>query len=221
MKNIKLRYIWISIGISFLLAVGLILGVTQTSGVWTNVFIVLIAIVFIYMTIAIQYATTKTFRYKAKPINYPTIEYEFSCDGIDELIKKNGYKPRVTSYGISYLKVDGTDAYKIVLVRNCEKYFNQEENNINNQSSEKSLEKCKRFIGAEIFLDYDSETLKKLPDFNFQGNNVYYTAFYLEESKLVCLNFIEPNDNFKELYSTLKIHLNAKDVVYEGGEKIV
>lgn len=101
MRNIKARYIWISVAISFLIAVGLIIGVTFTDGVWTNVVIVLIAIVFIYMTLAIQIASTKTFRYKAKKINYPTIEYPFVAEDIDASLKKKGYKPRVTPYGIS------------------------------------------------------------------------------------------------------------------------
>nr|MDE6660930.1 hypothetical protein [Anaeroplasmataceae bacterium] len=181
MRNIKARYLWISVGVSFLMAVGLILGVTQTTGVWTKVFIVLIAIVFIYMTIAIQIASVKSFRYKPKPKNYPTISYEYPTLDMDENLKKKGYKPRVTPYGISYLKVEGTNAYKIVLVRNCEKYFNQEDNQENTASPNKSLEKCKKFIGFEIFYDYDEDTLRKLPDFNLQGNNVYYSGLYIQD----------------------------------------
>ncbi len=64
MRNIKTKYLWISVVISFLIAGGLIFAVTQTEGVWTNVVIVLIAVVFIYTTIAIHIAATKSFRYK-------------------------------------------------------------------------------------------------------------------------------------------------------------
>ena len=37
MRNIKAKYIWISVAISFLLGVGLRVGVTFTQGSWTKV----------------------------------------------------------------------------------------------------------------------------------------------------------------------------------------
>lgn len=210
MRNIKARYIWISVAISFLIAVGLIIGVTFTDGVWTNVVIVLIAIVFIYMTLAIQIASTKTFRYKAKKVVYPTIEYSFFAENVDDTLKKNGYKPRITPYGVSYLKINGTNAYKIVIIRNQEKYFHPEEQP-ENKASEKSLEKCKSFIGFELFFDYDDEVLKKLPDFSLKGNNIYYTGFYYLENKLICPHYMEPNETFKELYADIKKDLNLTE----------
>ncbi|MDE6414025.1 MAG: hypothetical protein K2K48_01295 [Anaeroplasmataceae bacterium] len=218
MKNIKARYIWISVAVSFLIAIGLIIGVTQTKGAWTQVFIVLIAIVFIYMTIAIQMASVKSFRYKPKPKNYPTMSYQYPTLDMDENLKKKGYKPRVTPYGVSYLKVDGTNAFKIVLVRNCEKYFNQEEEKENKSSPNRSLEKCKKFIGFEIFYDYDEDTLRKLPDFNLQGNNVYYSGLYVEEHKITCPNYIEPTEDFSELYETMKDDLKLTALETEKEE---
>ncbi len=212
MRNIKTRYLWISVAISFLIAVGLIIGVTFTKGAWTQVCIVLIAIVFIYMTITIQIASVKSFRYKPKPKNYPTKSYLYPTEDMDENLKKKGYKPRVTPYGISYLKVDKTNAYKIVLVRNCEKYFNQDEDQNNTTSPNKSLEKCKKFIGFEIFYDYDEDALRKLPDFNLQGNNVYYSGLYIEDNKITCPNYIEPTEDFSELYETIKNDLMLKEI---------
>lgn len=212
MKNIKARYLWISVAISFLIAIGLIIGVTQTKGAWTQVCIVLIAIVFIYMTIAIQMASVKSFRYKPKPKHYPTKTYLYPAEDMDEHLKRNGYKPRVTAYGISYLKVNGTNAFKIVLVRSSEKYFHQEEEKETTSSPNRSLEKCKKFIGFEIFYDYDEDTLRKLPDFNLQGKNVYYSGLYIEEGKITCPNYIEPTEDFKELYEAIKSDLMLKDI---------
>ncbi len=211
MKNIKPRYLWISVGISFIVAIGLILGVTQTSGNMTKVFIVLIAIVFIYMTIAVQVASMKTFRYKPK-IKYPTITYKcLECD-MDKRLKELGYEPRVTSYGISYLKIDSTNAYKIVLVRNCQKYFNNEDDN-KSTSSNCSLEKCKKFIGFEIFYDYDDDTLRKLPDFNLQGDKVYYSGLYKIDDNIICPYYIEPTEEFNELYNVIKSDLGFEDIL--------
>ncbi|MDE7162115.1 MAG: hypothetical protein K2N65_05080 [Anaeroplasmataceae bacterium] len=211
MRNIKTRYIWISVAISFLIAVGLIIGVTFTKGAWTTVCIVLIAIVFIYMTLAIQFASTRTFRYKPKPKHYPTITYTSSVEDLDEALKNKGYKPRVAPYGMSYLKVNGINAYKVVLIRSCEKYFNQEQEQ-ENSSPNKALKNCKKFIGFEIFYEYDEDTLRKLPDFNLQGNNIYYSGFYKEDGKYICPNYIEPSEEFSELYATIKSDLMLKDI---------
>ena len=97
MRNIKAKYIWISVAISFLLGVGLLVGVTFTQGAWTNVCIVLIAIVFIYMTLAIQMASVKTFRYRPKAKKYPQMRYTMLQEDIDEILKKKGYKQRNSS----------------------------------------------------------------------------------------------------------------------------
>lgn len=210
MRNVKPKYLWISVAISFLIAVGLILGVTQTSGAITKVFIVLIAIVFIYMTIAIQIASMRTFRYKPKQKKYPTIAYQcLECD-MDERLRKLGYKPRVTSYGISYLKIEGTNAYKIVLVRNCEKYFNNDDDN--NSAPNRSLERCKKFIGFELFYDYDEDALRKIPDFNLQGDRVYYSGLYKEDNSFVCPNYIEPSEEFIELYNNIRSDIGLENI---------
>ncbi|MDE5714952.1 MAG: hypothetical protein K2I42_02360 [Anaeroplasmataceae bacterium] len=211
MRNIKARYIWISVAVAFLAAIGLIIGVTYTKGNMTTFVIVLIAIVFIYMTIAIQIASAKTFRYKAKKIVYPKRNYSFSVEDFDSLLKQKGYKPRTTPYGMSYLRVDALNAYKVVLIKNAQKYFNPEENE-QASSPNKSLEKCQKFIGFEIFLDYDEETLNKLPDFNIQGNNIYYSGLYKQEKQLCCPNYIEPKEEFINLYQSILEDLELKTI---------
>ncbi len=209
MRNIKARYIWISVAVCFVLACVLIFAVTKTTGVWTNVVIVLIAMVFIYMTVAIQVASTKTFRYKAKPIKYPTIEYRIENLDFDVVLKRNGYKPRYTPFGAIYLKIVDINAYRVSVINNFEKYFNQEENN-EQAPANPELAKCQKFIGVEIFTAYDEDVLRKLPDFSLQGKNIYYCGFYLEENKIVSLNYIEPNETFAELYSNIKADLQVQ-----------
>ena len=213
MNKMKLKYLWISVAISFVIGGGLIFLVTQTEGVWTNIVITLIAIDFIFMTIAIQIASTRTFKFKPKPTNYPIQEYEFNKENIDNKLKKLGYKQRNTDYGYSYLKVVGDVAYKIVLVRNNKKYFSQEEQEPQ-PTTNKDLQKCKKFVGVELFFDYDDDTLRKLPDFCLQGQNVYYAGLYydLNTNTLVCPNYIEPNEIFKELLANIHTDLNLKEI---------
>lgn len=214
MRNLKARYIWISVAISFLLGCLLVFAVTQTSGGWTTFMIVLMAIDFIYMTIAIQVAATKSFRYKAKPKHYVTKSFQCSSKELNELLKGNGYQPRKVSYGISYLKVMPPYAYKIVLIENCKEYFNPDKEQ-KNFPQNKQLEKCKKFIGCEIFLDYDEDTLKKLPDFNLQGDNIYYCGYYKEDNKLICANYIEPKEEFDSLFQTVKQDLDLQEDIQD------
>ena len=105
-SKIKTKYLWISVLICFLLAVGLIIGVTFLQEPWTTVVIVILAIVFIYMTVAIQVASTRSFKYKPKKQNYITKEFTLKSDDIAKTIKNNGYKARTVSYGVSYIKID-------------------------------------------------------------------------------------------------------------------
>lgn len=210
MRKIKARYIWISVAVSFVVAVGLILGLTQMEGIWQNVGITLLAITFIYMTIAVQIASTKTFRYRAKNVKYPTIEYKLTNLELENVLRKNGYKPRITPYGAIYLKISGIYAYRVCLIKDFEKYFNQEEQKDEGPVN-RALEKCKKFMGFEVFYTYDEDVLRKLPDFNIQGNNIYYSGFYLEEDTLKCLNYVEPNADFKEMYEELKADLMLEE----------
>ena len=174
---------------------------------WTTVVIVILAIVFIYMTIAIQVVSTRTFKYKPKKQNYLVKEYVLNDENIDKVIKSKGYKARNVAYGVSYIKIVGTNAYKIVVIKDKEKYFEPVEEN-DNAKAEKGLDKCKRFIGFEIFVDYDEEALSKLVDFNIQGNNIYYGGLYKDGNKLICPNYVEPSELFNDLYNTILTDLD-------------
>lgn len=211
MRKIKTRTLWITIAVAFLLAIGLIIACTQVTGNWTKVIIVLLAVDFIYLTIAVQMASYKTFRYKAKPIKYPTKDFEGDFDRLRTNLLKNGYKERKTPYGGSFLRVIGDTAYKCVLVEHTDKYFNQEpEDQVS--PANKDLERCKKFIGLEIFYNIDEINLRKLPDFSLCGKNIYYTALLYQENRLFkCLNYIEPEDGFKDGFDALLQHIEITE----------
>lgn len=215
MRKINTKVLWISIAIAFVIAIGLILLCSQVDGKWTKVIIVFLAIDFIYLTIAIQAASFKTFSYKAKKEVYPTKDYNGSYDGIYNTLKSLGFKERKTPYGFSFLKIDGTTAYKCVLVDDYDIYFNPKEVDETNKPN-KDLEKCKVFVGVELFKEINEENLPKLQDFSFQGNNIYYTCLLYQENDLFkCLNYVEPNKEFKEAFDKLLADINIFEIAEE------
>lgn len=215
MKNIKLKYVWLSIAISFILSCVFVYLCSITEGALLTFIIVLLVITFIYMTVAVQYAGAKSFKYKPKKIIYPTINYECELDKLEETLKKAGFKERKAPYGLSYLKIKNKVAYKVVLVKDEDKYFNQEEDN-QDAPVNKELEKCTKFMGFELFLNISEQYLYRLPDFSIQGKNVYYTAFYnSKENELTCLNYVEANEDYKEAYNNLINDLNLKEIKHE------
>lgn len=215
MKEIKLKYVWLSVVIAFILSCVFIYLCSIAEGALLTITIALLVITFIYMTIAVQYAGAKSFKYKPKKIIYPTINYECEVDNLEETLKKAGFKERNAPYGLSYLKTKNRVAYKVVLVKDEDKYFNQEEDN-QEAPVNKELEKCTKFIGFEIFINISEENLYRLPDFSIQGKNVYYTAYYVSNKKeLTCLNYLEPNADYNEAYNNLIKELKFNEIKLE------
>ena len=215
MKNIKLKYVWLSIILAFILSCVFVYLCSITKGALLTFMIVLLVITFIYMTVAVQYAGAKTFKYKPKAIIYPTINYECEVNNLEEILKKCGFKERKAPYGLSYLKIKNKIAYKVVLVKEEDKYFNQEEDN-QEVPVNKELEKCTKFIGFEIFINISEQNLYRLPDFSIQGKNVYYTAYYASsENELSCLNYLKPNEDYNEAYNNLITDLKLKEIKEE------
>ena len=120
-------------------------------------------------------------------------------------LSKLGAKRRKTSFGESYLLIKDKTAYKISFVDDYIAYFDTtEEENESNSKPNKELDSCNKFIGLEIFRDIDEKNLVKLPDFSLQGEKIYYTALlYQDDDVFVCLNYLEPNEGFKDLISYL------------------
>ena len=219
MKEIKLKYVWLSIALAFVLSCVFIYLCSITEGALLTFIIVLLVITFIYMTVAVQYAGAKTFKYKPKKIIYPIINYECDVENLEDQLRKCGFKERKAPYGLSYLKIKNKIAYKVVLVKEEDKYFNQEEET-QDVPVNKELEKCTKFMGFEIFINISEGNLYRLPDFSIQGKNVYYTAYYVSnENELTCLNYVEANEDYKEAYNNLIKDLNFKEIKMEENEE--
>jgi len=175
---------------------------------------VLIVISFVILTFSIQAASFKMFS-KPKKMNYVTKDFKGDYEALPLLLKKANFKERKTEYGPSYLKVSGTTAYKCVIVKDVEAYFNPKEEDPNYQGN-KDLDKCDKFIGVEIFSMISESDLPKLADFSMMGNRVYYTALlYQGDGLFKCLNYKEPTEAFSEglksILNDLQIEENIKN----------
>lgn len=212
MKKLSKKTLWICVAIALVIAIILIYLCSQVKGDWTNLIIVLLTIDFIFLTIVIQIASFKSFTYKMKMKDYNQKDYNGNYEEFEQLLLQKGYKKRVVPYGFSFLKIKNKVAYKAVLVNDFVKYFN-EESGETTSTPNKELEKCDRFVAVEIFKEIDEQNLIKLTDYTLQGKNVYYTALLNQgENTLKCLNYIEPNEYFKEPLSNLYNDLNVVEI---------
>ena len=208
MKKIKTSTLWIIVAALFLIAIGLIVGCAYTSGGLNKICIVFLAIDFILLTIVIQYASFKTFKYKAKKEHYLKMDYSSEVD-IIEILDKN-YNRRDTEYGSSYLKIAGKVAYKVNVINDAFKYFNPTEED--NSKPNKALDKCSHMVGLEIFINPSDDIIEKLPDFTMEGDKIYYTALIKKDNDYCCLNYLEPSDNHRSNVETLYNELGLKKV---------
>ena len=208
MKNIKAKYLWLGVAGLFVIAVGLIVGCSYADKTLNKILIVFLAIDFIALTILIQMASFKSFRYKPKLAKLPNRSY--SGDIKKENLKAKGFKERETEFGYSYLKIDGERAFKLNIVNNNEAYFNPQA--MDSSKPNKALDKCNRLIGIELFLNPTDEVINKLPDFSMQGDRLYYTALIHKDNIYKCVNYLEPNERFSEDYAKLIELLGLEEV---------
>ena len=207
MKKIKARTLWIITAILFVLSIVDILVIPKVDDPYNKVLTVVLIILFLLITILIQFATYKSVNRKKK-INYPTMEFETEIKDFDDELLKSNYKRTNRKYGFSYLKIDNKKAYKITIVKDSDKYFNNDEEE--STKANKELDRCDEFIAVEIFLSVTEDVLKKVTDFMIQTDKIYYFALVeTEEGYYKCLNYEKPNENhidgINNLYNDLKL----------------
>ena len=214
MRKLNKKTLWSILAVAFVLAILLVFLCTIAEGAWLYVILVILAIDFIFLTIGVQAASFQTFKYNPKKRKFNTVDYNGDYYNLKSLLKENSYKERKTDYGLSFIKVYNEFALKCVLVDNFDKYFNQAANQEESSSNNSELDKCTKFVGIEIFKEIDDANIDKLPDFSLQGKNIYYTALLNQDDNLLkCLNYVEPNEEFKEGYN--KIFTDLKIFVKE------
>lgn len=216
LTNFKARTFWLISLILFLLAIGFVLLCIYSPNESNTVFIVLMTIDLILLTFSIQIAIQKSIKYKPKPIQYDEKVYEKTID-LDDALKSNGFTLRNRHIGRSYIKIDGYDAFKVVIINDSSKYFDNVEES-KDENLAKRLDECKRFTGIEIFINPSEEIENRILDFSFQTEKVYYTALVRKNNKYICENYIEPNDNNRENFIKLLNILGLNEVIEEISE---
>lgn len=206
--NFRARVYWLISLILFLLGIGFVILCIYAPNGSNNVFIILMTIDLILLTFAIQIAIQKSIKYRPKPIQYT--EKVFNSSDFDELLKENGFILRNRYSGRSYLKIEDLNAYKVSIITDSDKYFeNVPEPENNDKKLEEKLDRCNKFTGLEIFINPNDTVKEKIVDFSIQGEKIYYFAIMKDGSNYICKNYIDPNldhkDNVKHLLDILKL----------------
>lgn len=184
---------------SFLCTILLIFLYVYHSSKPLMVLIIILSLIFaISMNSMVSYLAV----YKFKPKPTPKEYYQYkTIDSLSSILLSKGFKETITSYGSYYIKIIGITAYKIILIKNLDKYFNQDQTNNESKKTTKGLEKCQEFIGFEFFYEQNEELLKKLSDFSFTTEKIFYEGFYASEEEGKIVEYNKLNDTVhKESY---------------------
>ena len=209
MRKLSAKVLWIITAVLFVLAIIDIIVIPHTVNPYNKVLTVILIIIFLLITILIQFATYKSFSKKRK-IKYNTMEFESNIEDFKDELLNIEYKRTSRKYGDSFLKIDNKIAYKVTIVNDSLKYFNNDEED--NHKANKELDRCNTFCAIEIFLSVTEDVLNKIPDFMIQTDKIYYFALVkTEEGYYRCLNYEKPNDNHIESVNNLLNDLGLKE----------
>lgn len=209
-KITKKQSILITILLFLLLIGSIFLYILKYSEQWLMIIIMILSVC---SMISLNGMITKLVVFKPKKIKYPKCYYKgLNYTALETKLNKNGFKMTSKNYGAGFIKIDGKTAYKVILIENDERYFNQEDTSKDKPT--KGIDKCSEFVGFEIFLNPIENTLNRLPDFSLTGENIFYTGFYLDKEKniLVECNKINPNEHL-ESYLKLKEYLSLEEII--------
>lgn len=208
-KITKKQSILITI-ILFLLLIGsIVLYVLKCNEQWLMIIIMILSVC---SMVSLNGMITKLVVFKPKKIKYPKCYYKaLNYTALEAKLNKNGFKMTSKNYGAGFIKIEDKTAYKVILIENDERYFNQEDKTKDKHT--KGIEKCTEFIGFEFFLNPIESTLERLPDFSFTGDNIFYTGFYLDKgnNNLVECNKIDPKEHL-DSYLKLKEYLSLEEI---------
>lgn len=173
----------------------------------TSFLIITSLLCFISMSVIVNELTRRMMdkKYQAKFVSMP---YEASIQTLIQILKDNKANEVTMPYATSYLLIKDKCAYKFLFVTDNEGYFGNKEVQSNSKGNKK-LEECTKFYGFEIFVNVDNIIIKKLQQYTFQSDKIFYTAFYELEDKLVQAHYEEPliehKDNFENILKLMEM----------------
>ncbi len=205
LKKASSKKIWLLMLLNFGIT-SLLFGLYLIGIIKSDIILILSTIIcFFLMTFFINEITKrmveKKFQAKYKPKNYNA-----DVNKIYEILSKNSNLVE-GEYGKNYLHINNKTAFKILFIKDNDKYFNNKITE--NTKGNKKLEECNFFFGLEIFLDPNPELIKKIQQYTFQSEKIFYTGFYLQDDKLVQAHYEQPwidhEKNFEYILNLLEM----------------
>lgn len=210
--KMKKRNVWILFFISLIVACLSVILASKLKN--KTIGVIIMATCFIISSLIFQVGLSHSFKGKMMKKDYIVKQYEGrDLDFFNDCLRKKKFNSRKLSFGTSYIKIENKIAYKVVLITDCDKYFDQSEKDKNVEPT-KGLDDCIKFIGFEIFLITNEELLGKIGDFSFQGKKVFYEGFYYNEEldTITEANAIEPLEEHVNDVKKLKDILQLKEI---------
>lgn len=218
-KPIKPWVLWLIAGITFLAGIGIIVWNIYAQNRTAATVVLMIDL--IIMTFSLQAAIARSVKFKPKKRKYKTNVYKKDINEIENSLIENNYSKRDTNFGYVYMKVVGKTAYKVTFINQLDVYLKPVEEDKKDDKKQESfpgLNKCSKFVGFEIFLEVNDVVLERLPDYSFQGKNIFYEGFYFdkEANELKEVNVLDPTEEFVSPVCNLKKDLKLEELVKES-----
>ncbi|UKI50603.1 MAG: hypothetical protein L6U99_04310 [Clostridium sp.] len=123
---------------------------------------------FVIMTMAINSAIARTFRYKAKPRKCTVNKYEgLTSNELDKKLVSLGFNRKGVRFGHGYIKIEGKTAYKVVVIDDYSKYFTNNDTIANEtkkmKNQQRELINAINLLALKFFYTVDDSTKEKNP----------------------------------------------------------
>lgn len=198
------RYVAVLITIGLLIITGVVMYFyTKYQEKWLMALVVVLTLAFV-LSMNAMVARFAVFKPKAR--KFPKEYYEIQTfSEIESRLVKAGFKKTNRQFGEGFIKIEGTVAYKILLVEKSELYFDKDDSG--SQEPTKGINRCTKLVGFEIFFENSADVLKRIPDFSFKGDKVLYEGFYVDKEKgyIIEANKIDVEPHIEEYNRLIEI----------------
>jgi hypothetical protein len=201
------KWVYLLFSLVFFILGGLFIYLSVKNGNKTYL-LVFVVISFLLFTFSINTFISKITYNHVKKKMFPKKYFSYkSFKELEEILISNEFKKVTLPYGKRFIKIDGKTCYKVLLVEDFKKYFNQTSAN---EPKTKGIEYCTKLVGFEIFNTNEKELVDKVEQFSFENEKLLYEGFYIESNKIVEANAFNKVINQNE-YNNLISNLDLKE----------